>query len=242
VRITKPRGTNPPLKTWLNAFSLQWYESSVLDALFPGDVVTAWGDPSHPAKPLFPEEEAFVARAVPKRQREFAKGRECARTALARLGLPGVALLSGKSREPLWPTEAVGSITHTAGLCAVAVARSERYAGIGIDAELAHPLQEAVMKHVCREEELAQTPGFPSLESAILPRLRFSAKEAIYKCLFPITRTFWGFQDVSVVLEDGSFHAILHVSAPSGVDGRIFGQWRRAGAHLVTAVWINRTR
>src|SRR5262245_33436180 len=57
----------------------------VLQGLFPDDVATAWGDPEEPCAPLFPEEEALVRGAIPKRQREFRKGRECARRALASL-------------------------------------------------------------------------------------------------------------------------------------------------------------
>ena len=42
---------------------------------------------------LFDEERAAVARAVAKRQREFASGRRCARVLLAELGHPAVAIL-----------------------------------------------------------------------------------------------------------------------------------------------------
>ena len=213
----------------------------MIDSLFPEDVVTAWADPAHPAKPLFPEEEALVARAVPKRQQEFAKGRECARTALARLGLLDVVLLSGKSREPLWPIEAVGSITHTAGLCAVAVARSERYAGLGIDAEPAEPLAEHLARRIgadCDWEALAEASA---LARSIVPRLVFSVKEAVYKCVFPLTRTFLGFEDVSVELEGGSFRASLEVTAaPLRPGDALIGRWVRFGDHLVTSAWIDR--
>jgi 4'-phosphopantetheinyl transferase EntD len=213
----------------------------VLRQLFPDDVVTAWGDPADPAEPLFPEEEALVARAVPKRRREFAKGRECARTALARLGFTDVVLLSGKSREPLWPTEAVGSITHTAGLCAVAVGRSERYAGLGIDAEPAEPLAEHLARRIgagCDWEALAEVSA---LSPSIVRRLVFSVKEAVYKCVFPLTHTFLGFEDVSVELEKGSFRASLAVTAaPLRPCDALVGRWVRFGDHLVTSAWIDR--
>ena len=81
------------------------YEAGVLDGLFPEGVVTVWGDPSEPSEPLFPEEEALVARAISKRKLEFAKGRECARRALASFGRGKAILLSGSHREPLWPPE-----------------------------------------------------------------------------------------------------------------------------------------
>jgi 4'-phosphopantetheinyl transferase EntD len=218
----------------------------VLDGLFPDDVVTAWGDPLAPAMPLFPEEEALVARAVPKRQREFAKGRECARTALASLGHHDVMLLSGKDREPLWPAEITGSITHTSGLCAVAVASSKRYLGLGIDAEPAESLTKDVAARVCRSSDESSWNRVASLESSVVPRLVFCVKEAVYKCLFPITRTFLGFEDVAVELDEGVFRVTLCIDAPPFRAGsRFAGRWRRivrsASAHLITGAWLEAT-
>ncbi|MGW0200337.1 4'-phosphopantetheinyl transferase, partial [Nonomuraea sp. NPDC003201] len=54
----------------------------------------AFGDP--PDATLFPEEEAFIARAVDKRRREFTTARHCARRALDRLGLPAAPILPGE--------------------------------------------------------------------------------------------------------------------------------------------------
>ena len=220
----------------------------MLDGLFPPDVMTAWGDPLAPSTPLFPEEEALVARAVAKRKQEFAKGRECARSALANLGLHDVLLLSAESREPLWPAEVVGSITHTHGLCAAAVARSARYRSIGIDAEPAEPLTPNIARRICPDEEAESLDGFDAVERELVPRLVFCVKEAVYKCVFPIARRFLGFEDVRVELAGETFRARLRVDTPPFQAETIFeGRWRRtrpgadAGAvgHLVTAAWID---
>ncbi|HEX6272635.1 MAG TPA: 4'-phosphopantetheinyl transferase superfamily protein, partial [Polyangiaceae bacterium] len=198
----------------------------MLDGLFPEGVITAFGDPLAPAKPLFPEEEALVARAVEKRRLEFAKGRECARSALASFGLGDAPLLAGETREPLWPADVVGSITHTRGLCAAAVARSARYRGIGIDAEPAEPLDDDLARRVCADEEAALSSS--GLERGVVFRLVFSAKEAVYKCVFPITRRFLGFDDVHVRLTGDAFRAFLRVdSAPFRRGDEFEGRWRR---------------
>ncbi len=211
----------------------------MLDGLFPEDVVTAWGDPLEASRPLFPEEEALVARAVPKRQQEFAKGRECARRALERLGRGDVVLLSGKDREPLWPPEITGSITHTSGLCAVAVALSQHYAGIGIDAEPAESLEPEVAKRVSGSDDTRSWSRVQSLDRAVLPRLVFSVKEAVYKCQFPLTRTFLGFEDLGVELDEGVFRASLRKDLPRFRAGTAFvGRWRRIGRHLVAGAWV----
>lgn len=214
----------------------------MLEGLFPEDVATAWGDPVEASEPLFPEEEALVARAVPKRQREFQKGRECARRALAELGVPRVVLLAGKSREPLWPEPVVGSITHTNGLCVAAVARSSSYAGLGIDAEPAEPLAADIAKRVCTSAEVESFGANDALDRDTVPRLVFSAKESVYKCLFPITRTFLGFEDVRVELGDGIFHVEVLAKAVAShrAAAHLVGRWLKTSTHLVTAVWVER--
>lgn len=215
----------------------------MLDGLLPDDIVTSWGDPSESATGLFPEEEALVARAVPKRRLEFAKGRECARRALAELGHPRAILLSGRHREPLWPAGIVGSITHTSGLCAVAVGRAGNYEGIGIDAEPAEPLAPDIAKRVSTEAEVSSFEKASPLDRALAARLVFSTKEAFYKCVFPITQQFLGFEDVRVVFDAGTFDACLRVdAAPFAAGTHFFGRWRRAGTHVVTAAWISANR
>jgi 4'-phosphopantetheinyl transferase EntD len=213
----------------------------VLSGLFPDGVVTVTGHPEEPAKPLFPEEEALVARAVEKRRREFAKGRECARSAMGHLGFHDVLLLAGKDREPLWPREITGSITHTHGLCAAAVAPSERYDGIGIDAEPAEPLETNVIERVCRLDDRGSWSRVTALDRSVVPRLVFSVKEAVYKCQFPVTRTFLGFEDVSVELGNGAFRAWLRIDAgplPAGTE--FVGGWLSRGSFLVAGAWRTR--
>ena len=116
---------------------------TALAALFPADVAVALctlsaADP----RDLWPAERQAVIGAVPRRLAEFAAGRQAARTALAALGHPAVALPMGPDRAAIWPDGIAGSIAHAAGL-AVAVARPG--APLGVDVEDDSPLpQEAV--------------------------------------------------------------------------------------------------
>jgi 4'-phosphopantetheinyl transferase EntD len=77
-----------------------------------------------PEAVLFPEEEAVIARAVPKRRQEFTTARHCARTALATLGAPPAPILPGEMGAPTWPPGYVGTMTHCAGYRAAAIART----------------------------------------------------------------------------------------------------------------------
>ena len=60
-------------------------------------VAESLGPEPEPDPGLFPAEEALVRTADPRRRAEFTAGRACARTALARLGLPTAPVLAGRA-------------------------------------------------------------------------------------------------------------------------------------------------
>ncbi len=64
---------------------------------------------------LFPEEQAYIAEAVEKRQVEFSTARVLARRALYELGVSPQSLCPNDDRSPRWPAGIIGSITHTDG-------------------------------------------------------------------------------------------------------------------------------
>ncbi len=148
---------------------------------------------------LHPDERALVERAVDKRRREFAAGRRCARTLLAQLGHPGRPLLRNDDRTPRWPDELVGSISHSAELCVVAVARRATHASIGLDVEPDAALEPPIWKKICTPGELEHLVGAaPPAERGRVARLVFSAKEATYKSVYPLMGKVFGFQDVEL--------------------------------------------
>jgi len=106
----------------------------VIESLFPPGVCVATRATGE-GEPLHPDEAELAQTMGPARQREFAAGRACARRAMRELGVPGGPVLRGLRRAPLFPDGVVGSITHTNGFCAAAVARSASFAGVGLDAE-----------------------------------------------------------------------------------------------------------
>jgi 4'-phosphopantetheinyl transferase EntD len=212
---------------------------ALLDGVFPADVAVASARIDDLADALFPEEEALLQKAVAKRRREFAQGRTLARRALAALGFEARPLLVGAAREPLWPPGIVGSITHDRELCVAVAARSDAYAGIGVDVEPDEPLAPAVAARIWSPDEarVAERRGVVPPESAA--KLVFAAKEAVYKCQFALTRSYVGFHGARIELGAGSFTAVLTApvaSLPSGF--RFEGVWRRSQGELLAAVWL----
>lgn len=176
----------------------------MIAALFPDPVVTVTATDAMWAGELHPAEAACVGRAVAKRRREFTAGRLCARAALAQLGVRGFPLLVGPSRVPLWPPGFVGSISHCQGFCAAAVAPRDAVIGLGLDVERAEPLESELRARICTASELESFARLAAPAGAPDPgKLVFSAKEAFYKCYFPLAGAFLGFHDVEVELEPG---------------------------------------
>ena len=140
---------------------------------------------------------------------------------------------------PAWPQGFVGSITHDAGLCGVAVASSLRYQCLGIDIESVMPssVAEEVRGYVCssRELNLLFKVGL-DLPQAIT--LAFSAKEAFYKCIYPITRTFLDFGDVEIQgIDASSVEVVLtsKVTKHASTFGRLSGNWRLLDGRFFTS-------
>jgi 4'-phosphopantetheinyl transferase EntD len=170
---------------------------------------------------------ASLASAVRKRQVEFLAGRYCAREALRRCSVenPDSPIPSGRHREPQWPAEVVGAITHTHGYASVAVARSRDAKGIGLDAEVWMADDRAVELHdsIAARGEVDAIAKATSLSFSRSLTLIFSAKESIFKCLFPQVRRYFDFRDAALVSADstrGHFEATLLVtltpSLPAG--------------------------
>jgi 4'-phosphopantetheinyl transferase EntD len=151
---------------------------------------------------LYEEEAALVAASVESRRREFVAGRRCARRALSQLGIQDFPLLAGTDRAPIWPGAVVGSITHTVaggeGYCAVAVAHRRLVASVGLDAEPTAPLPAELWSRVLDPQE--QRDARAAAQPGVWARLIFSAKEAVYKALYPLCGRFLDFADVHLDL------------------------------------------
>ena len=159
-----------------------------------------FGDP--PEAALFPAEEALLARAVEKRRREFATGRQCARSALGALGIGPAPILPGQGGAPQWPSGIVGSITHCAGYRAAAVARASEVVTIGLDAEPAGSLPGEVLGLVTLPDERDRLRDLArDVPGVCWDTLLFSAKESVYKAWFPLARRWLGFNDADIAIK-----------------------------------------
>ena len=151
--------------------------------------------------------EGLPERAVAKRRAEFLAGRWAARTALASLGLEGIP---GRNEDgsPRWPAHVVGSISHGAERALCAVARESEVRSLGIDVErlMGPETKVELIRRICSVEELSVLGGLGAPEHHLVS-LAFSAKESLYKCLYPLVGRFMDFSSARVVAVQGRAEA-----------------------------------
>ena len=194
---------------------------------------------------LLPAEAHFLGRSVPKRAQEFAAGRLCARRALAQFGISDFAIEMAADRQPLWPRSVVGSITHTDDFCAAVVAERACLAAVGIDTEGAARVKPELWRGICVAAEIAWLGSLPEAARAAAASLIFSAKEAFYKCQYPLTEQFLGFRDAHVqVTSWGEARGRFEISATREIAFAAHARLPLVGEYLfheqfvTAALWV----
>ena len=145
---------------------------------------------------------ASLQGAAPKRLGEFLAGRLAARRALHPFGLGQQQVSIGAAREPCWPAGFEGSISHSLlqgrgmALCAVRPGQ----AGMGLDLEAWLEDEQAceLWPGIVSGEEwarLAATAPAIGLSRAEALTLIFSAKESLFKALYPRVGRYFDFLD-----------------------------------------------
>ena len=210
--------------------------AKLTERLGPGVGVALTGIDGDP-QALYEEERATIQRAIPRRQREFAAGRQAARLAMSRIGWPPAAIPSAPDRSPIWPEGLTGSISHTHRGCIAIVAPSRKGWFVGIDLEDDVPMEPHLWSLICTPGEQAFVSTQPmALQGRLVTRL-FSAKEAFYKWQYPQTHCMLEFQDVHVSTTSIEFPMCLRiVSTRAAAKADIEGHCLAFNGHIVT--WV----
>jgi 4'-phosphopantetheinyl transferase EntD len=207
----------------------------------PPGLVVLWAQLDEHAGALLGNEHELVIGGSLLRHRQVATGRRLAREAIGRVGGDVDSPIPADfNNVPIWPEGITGSISHTASLCAVAVARSGTVAYLGVDVETDEAnFSEQEWRLVCSDEELSAAAHCQNLSAHRLVNLIFSAKEAVYKSLYPVLRgrqidfadlrcqlqsNFYSF-NVSVLIEDQTLPRSLSVN------------WTSLPDHILTLAW-----
>ena len=185
-----------------------------------------------------------VVPGVAKRQAEYLAGRLCAREALQRLTdqawVPGI----GEDRAPVWPAEVCGAITHGSGWAGAIVGHTSQWRGLGLDVEklIPAPRAERLAGEILSPAELFRLEGLDPDQRAQRISLTFSAKESLFKALYPLVLRHFYFQDAELLAVDGNGQLQmrllrdLHPDWPTG--STLQGQYVEFEGYLLSLVSI----
>ncbi|AUH02319.1 4'-phosphopantetheinyl transferase [Prodigiosinella confusarubida] len=145
---------------------------------------------------------AEMERSVPKRRAEFLAGRYLAKQVLERLGISDFVLQNGRDRSPQWPATVSGSLSHNvdSAFCA-AHFHSETFSCIGLDVETVMTTERAdsLWPGIVDEVEYNWLRSQDQITVTEMLTLNFSAKESLYKALYPHVKRYFDFLDVRMV-------------------------------------------
>lgn len=166
------------------------------------DLAIAWAPLEALSGDPHPEEWEDIASAAPNRQKEFAAGRQLTRALSDQLGLPPAPLRRAEDRAPVWPSDRTGSLSHCDRLCVAAVGKRSAVQSVGVDVETIGRVEEKLWPTLFTEKEADYFSSLAPDTVALETTLFFSAKEAFYKCQYPLTQEWVGFQDVEITRTD----------------------------------------
>lgn len=173
-----------------------------------------------------------LADAGRKRKADHLAGRIAAFHALNRQAIPAI----GSSGEPLWPAGISGSLSHS-GTQAVAICSESGLIGVDceaiIDESEAREIQGGVID--VQEARVLAECGLPF---ALAFTLAFSAKESLFKALFPQVQAWMGFESARVTaLTNDTLTLILTRPLPPFAQNQAFtAHWQRSDARVVTLI------
>ena len=170
----------------------------LLTGLTGPDLAIAWAPLEALSGDPHPEEWEEIASAAPNRQEEFVAGRQLVRALSDQLGLPAAPLRRADDRSPVWPGDRTGSLSHCNTLCVAAVGKRNAVQAVGVDVETIGRVEQKLWPSLFTEKEAGYFSSLAPDTVALETTLFFSAKEAFYKCQYPLTQEWVGFQDVEI--------------------------------------------
>ena len=170
-----------------------------------------------------------ISNSVSSRQAEYLAGRLAAKRSLKAHGITDFDLFSGALRQPLWPLNFTGSISHTNQLAAAAVLKEKDAKGVGIDIESFvsdDSLAALIETIVTPNERIVLLENEKKLTERELMTLIFSAKESFFKAAFPQVNQYFGFEAVTVQSVDHAESKLClrleHKQSPELLMGQYF--------------------
>lgn len=201
---------------------------------------------------------ARLQNAVAKRKAEYLAGRCLVRLLLRKAGVADTQLVSGADRAPCWPAGVCGAISHNHHQALCALSNHSAVSGTGIDVENVLTTARAtklapsiISQHeqawidkiavIFEPHDVVKNHANSQQNSnfAIMLTLAFSAKESLFKAVYPHVKRYFSFHDARLCHIDPQQHRFsLRLTStlnPAFPAGRVFsGHYFYDGQSIIT--------
>jgi 4'-phosphopantetheinyl transferase EntD len=153
--------------------------------------------------------------------------------------MPG-PVVRGEHREPVWPSGIVGSISHSGGLGVAAVGKQSDFSAIGIDIQqIEDRYSDELIARFADPDEFDWVRSDPTLRTERAVKL-FSAKESVFKALYPVSRVWFAFDAAKLTPKDGELGFRAAVRLPAFSTGLIHLEVEVANVEgfVITGCWM----
>lgn len=186
---------------------------------------------------------SLLLQAVAKRRCEYLAGRVLFQQLLQHYQLPAWQLLNTPAGAPVWPAGYTGSISHADGHAICCLVPDNVYQAIGIDIEskLSTDSCTEIAPHILQPEEQNLVSQLNAVSYAEALTIAFSAKESLYKALYPQVQRFFGFEEAELthLLADKQQFTLRLTStlSPQLTAGTEFhGHYRMSGQQVISLI------
>lgn len=184
-----------------------------------------------------------LLRAVPKRRCEYLAGRVLFRQLLQQHNQPAWPLLNTPAGAPLWPPGYTGSVSHSDGTAICCLCPTGVYKAVGIDIEtiLNTKTGTDIEQLILQPAEQPLLRQLTDIADTELLTIVFSAKESLYKALYPQVQRFFGFDDAAVtsILPDTQQFTLRLTSSLSpqlNTGTEFHGHYRYLGQQVISLI------
>lgn len=141
-----------------------------------------------------------IIRSVRKRQAEFIAGRYMTKQCFKLMTPQEYEIDIGDHREPIWPIEYVGAISHTSNQAIALVSKRTDYHYIGLDIEnfLDYKIAKQIATDIHNRCELLLFSEC-GINDETATSIIFSAKESLFKATFSYIGKHFGFECARVI-------------------------------------------
>lgn len=177
------------------------------------------------------------------RKADYLAGRYCARRALMALGARVTDVGVSMGRVPCWPEGFIGSISHSAGRAIALATNDVRIRHLGVDTERHQPeVMREIATMLASHAEAQYIARLPLAREWVLTLL-FSAKESLFKALYPALRRDFDFMAAELTELDPSgrrftLRLTVTLSARLKTGDCFEGYFSEDGEHLTTLVVV----